>query len=58
MAHPDLNALKNALLPIAKKMLAEHGEFFPCGAVMNLDGKIVNCSASDGDEHPPSQKLI
>ncbi len=58
MAHPDLNALKSALLPIAKHMLTEHGEFFPCGAVMKLDGKIVNCSTFDGDERPPSQKLI
>ncbi len=58
MAHPDLNALKDALLPVAKRMLAEHGEFFPYGALMKLDGEIVNCSPYDGNEHPPSQKLI
>ena len=58
MAHPDLNALKDALMPVAKRMLAEHGEFFPYGALMKLDGEIVNCSPYDGDEHPPSKKLI
>lgn len=58
MAHPDLNALKNVLLPIAKKMLTEHGEFFPYGAVMRLDGEIVNCSTVHVDEHPSSQTLI
>jgi hypothetical protein len=58
MAHPDLNALKDTLYPIAKKMLAEHGEFFPCGAFVKLDGEIVHCAFSDGDEHPASQKVI
>jgi hypothetical protein len=59
MAHPDLNALKNVLLPVAKRMLTEHGEFFPTGVVMNLDGEIVNCSALEsGDEHPASQAVI
>lgn len=58
MAHPDLNALKDALLPVAKRMLAEHGEFFPYGAFMKLNGEIVDCSADDEDEHPPSKRLI
>ena len=39
-------------------MLAEHGEFFPYGAFMKLDGEIVHCSPYDGSEHPPSKKLI
>lgn len=58
MAHPDLNALLDTLLPFAKKMLEEHAEFFPYGAFMKLDGEIVHCSASDEDEQPLSQKLI
>lgn len=58
MAHPDLNALKDALLPTAKRMLAEYGEFFPYGAFMKLSGEIVDCSADDEDEHPPSKRLI
>ena len=58
MAHPDLNALKDALLPVAKRMLTEHGEFFPYGAFMKLNGEIVDCSVDDEDEHPPSKRLI
>lgn len=58
MAHPDLNILKDSLLPVAQRMLAEHGEFFPYGAFMKQNGEIVNCSPYDGNEHPPSQKLI
>jgi hypothetical protein len=58
MAHPDLNALLNALLPFAQKMLAAHGEFFPFGSRMTVSGEIVMVSVYDGDEHPPSQRLI
>ena len=50
--------LMNAVLPFAKKMLSEHGEFYPYGASMKPDGKIVEAGASDGREHPPSQALI
>lgn len=58
MAHPDLNALMDAMVPLAKRMLAEYGEFFPYGAFMKLDGKIVDCGVSGEDEHPPSKELI
>lgn len=58
MAHPDLNILKDSLLPVARKMLTDHGEFFPCGQFMKQNGQIVSCSPYDSDEHPPSKKLI
>ena len=58
MAHPDLKLLKDSLLPIAQRMLSEHGEFFPYGAFMEQDGEIVDCSPDAGNEHPPSRKLI
>jgi len=58
MAHTDLNALKDALLPTAKQMLSLHGEFFPFGALMKLNGEIVDCIAHTESEHPPSKKLI
>jgi len=59
MAHPDLNELMNTLLPFAKKMLTEHGEFFPFGASMSADGSVVHVGAKErNDEHPPSQRLI
>jgi hypothetical protein len=50
--------LLNEVLPFAKKMLSEHGEFYPFGASMKPDGEIVIAGASDGREHPPSQPLI
>jgi hypothetical protein len=50
--------LLNAVLPVAKKLLSAHGEFYPFGALMNPDGRIVQTAAYDGREHPPSQPLI
>ncbi len=58
MANPDLNALLNSLLPFAQKMLAAHGEFYPFGSSMTPSGEIVAISVYDGDENPPSQKVI
>ena len=34
------------------------GKRYPLGAAMALDGEIVWCGAYDGDDHPPSQRLI
>ena len=58
MAHPDLDALLNTLLPLAKELLAKQGEFFPFAAAMRADGQIVHVAAHDGDEHPASQQVI
>jgi hypothetical protein len=58
MAHPDLNKLLDTMLPLAKKLLGEFGDFLPYGAFMKLDGAIVDCGVSGKDEHPPSKELI
>jgi len=59
MAHPDLNALFNAVLPFAKLMLSEQGEFFPFGATMSPNGEITHVGARiEDDERPPAQSLI
>jgi hypothetical protein len=58
MAHPDIDNLMNAILPFAQQMLAKHGEFYPYGSTMTIDGQIVSKGAYDGDDHPPSQRLI
>ncbi|MEP5763209.1 MAG: hypothetical protein ABJ308_01380 [Halieaceae bacterium] len=50
--------LMDAVLPLAEKLLSEHGEFFPYGGAMTPDGKIVSVAAYDGDEHPPSSEII
>src|SRR6185369_633062 len=48
----------NALMPLAKQMLEKHGEFFPFGGAILGDGKIAIVGFHEGDEHPPSQKVI
>ena len=59
MAHPELDALFNTLLPFAQTMLREDGEFYPFGAVMTSSGEIRHVGAKmEGYDHPPSQPLI
>ena len=58
MPKEELDELLNDILPFAKKMLSEHGEFFPYGGAITTKGEIIHIGASDGDEHPPSQNLI
>ncbi len=58
MAHSDLNLLKDALLPVAKQMLTQDGEFFPYGAFMTIKGEIIDCSVSDPNDRAPSKRLI
>jgi hypothetical protein len=57
-AKSDAETLMNAMLPFAKKMLTNHGEFYPYGGAMQPDGKIVNVAGYDGRERPPSQEII
>src|SRR5947209_461638 len=58
MAHPDLDQLLNALLPLPQQMVSKRGEFYPFGSAMRTDGKIEAHAAYDGNEQPPSQQLI
>ena len=58
MAHPDLDELLNLLIPFAQQMLSKHGEFYPFGSAMSTDGKAEAHAAYEGDDNPPSEKLI
>src|SRR5262245_118669 len=58
MANPDFESLLNSLLPFAQEMLAKHGEFFPFGMTMSLEGQIAAEAAYDGTEQPASEELI
>jgi hypothetical protein len=59
MAHPELNELLNALLPMAQMLLAKQGEFYPIGAIMLSDGELRHVGGQiEGNDHPPSQDLI
>jgi len=57
-AKQDVEQLMNEWVVFGKKMLADHGEFFPYGAAMKLDGEIVSLAVNTGDEHPRSQDII
>jgi hypothetical protein len=58
MAHPDLDQLLNSVLAFAQLLLSKHGEFFPFGSSMKLNGEIIMDGADTGGEHPPSQEVI
>jgi hypothetical protein len=59
MAHPELDALSNTLLPFAQKMLQKYGEFLPFGAIMSSSGEIRHVGAKiEGDDYPTSQPLL
>jgi hypothetical protein len=51
--------LMNELVPLAKTMLKEHGEFYPYGAGLKGDGSIVHIGAKiKGVDKPESKPLI
>jgi hypothetical protein len=55
----DMQKLLGTVLPFAKKMLTDHGEFYPFGAVLNSTGSISHVGARiEGAEHPKSADLI
>lgn len=54
----ECEQLMNFLIPAAQRLLEKHGEFFPLGAAMQADGKIAVVATYEGDEHPPSQRVI
>jgi hypothetical protein len=58
MAHPDLDALMNDLLPLAERLLDEHEEFYPFGASIASDGKHISVGAKGESDHPKSKELI
>jgi hypothetical protein len=54
----DCETLMSAVLPFAKRMLDENGEFYPFGAAMRADKSIVSVASYDGQEHPQSIDVI
>jgi hypothetical protein len=57
-AKADCGAVMNSALPFARKMLEEHGEFFPVGSAMRADGQTVAVAGYDGNERPSSADVI
>jgi hypothetical protein len=54
----DCETLMSSVLPFAKKMLDENGEFYPYGAAMRADKGIISVANYDGQEHPQSVDVI
>ena len=55
----EAELLMNDLLPRARQMLRQHGEFSPYGGLLRADGSIVHVGAADSArEHPRSADLI
>lgn len=50
--------LMNEALPLAEKMLKEHGEFYPYGLTLDVAGKVAHVGATDGTDRPKSAPLI
>jgi len=58
-AKQDSENLMNTILPLAEKMLRQHGEFYPYGGYMKPDGTVVEVGASDPDtDHPTPKDLV
>lgn len=41
----EAEKLMNSAMPLAIKMLKEHGEFYPYGATLTIDGRIIDHGA-------------
>ena len=54
----EVESLMDEGFALAETLLKEHGEFYPFGFAMNLDGEIISIGAKGETDHPPSQELI
>lgn len=55
----EAEKLMNEILPVAKRMLRQHGEFLPYGGYMKPNGEIVHVGAKDPEtDRPKSMDLI
>ncbi len=49
----------NDLLPLAKRMLSEEGEFYPYAGLLHPSGDILHIGAKiEGTDHPDSRSVI
>jgi len=58
MAHPDIDRLLNVLLPLAKQMLLNTGEFFPQGVTLDNEGMPAMSAPYKGKEQPTVDQVI
>jgi len=58
MAHPDLDTLVNALIPLAQRNLRKRGEFLPFGATIKSDGEFAFAFGYTGSEMATAEEVI
>lgn len=57
-AKAECEEVMNVLFPFAQQMLEKHGEFFPFGGTMKINGEIAHAAGYDDREQPPSADII
>ncbi len=58
MATEEIDALLNAVLPLAQQMLGKYGEFYPLGASMDAKGEVGLVGVMPESEFPQAQEII
>jgi hypothetical protein len=58
IASDDYENLIESLLAFARRLLEQHGEFFPFGATVDMQGKVAHVAGHIGTEQPTPQDLI
>ena len=57
-AQAEAEELVNAVLPHAENMLIAHGEFFPFGGAMTLDGDIAELAIGEEHRDSPIEAIV
>jgi hypothetical protein len=57
-AQAEAEELVNAVLPHAEGMLAAHGEFFPFGGALTLDGEFAQLSLGEEHQNSPVDLIV
>lgn len=57
-AQTEAEELVNAVLPHVEGMLSAHGEFFPFGGAMTVDGAITQLAVGEEYRHSPVEAIV
>lgn len=57
-AQAEAEELVNAVLPHAEGMLVAHGEFFPFGGALTLDGELAELSVDEEHRNSPIDLIV
>jgi hypothetical protein len=57
-AQTEAEELVNAVLPHAEGMLVAHGEFFPFGGALTVDGELAELSVGEEHQNSPVEVIV